>query len=254
MRGWNDDNTMPNSNLVDHAYDDLAHSLRVLLEADYRANRAGLLYTDRVEAIGNIETALGAVLNAFHSLYDAIKSQLGNPLIDWYRTGELAVILAVRNARHHNHANRVRTLYTYHARESKWPDRISQYVLIDFNSPEEGADTFDVFLSWADMNTLLSMPANESRIRPSSRDAIRAYLGAERFDSYAAYYELTRDRVFFNVVPLIVNAAIVITPLIKPYLTALSLESRTFAELFDGMAPADTKVPEVNCGPFVLPS
>lgn len=240
---------MPNSNLIDHAHDDLAHSLRVLLEADYHANRAGLLFTDRPEAVGNIETALGAVLNAFHSLYDAIDRQLGNPLVDWYRTGELATILAIRNARHHNHASKIRTLYTYHARESEWPDRMSQYVLIDFNSPEEGADTFDVYLSWADLASLLSMPANESRIRLSSRDAIRAYLGAERFDSYAAYYGLDRSRVFFNIVPLIVNAAIVITPLIKPHLTALSLESRTFAELFDGMVPADTKAPEVNCGP-----
>lgn len=245
---------MPNANLIDHAHDDLAHSLRVLLEADYHANRAGLLFTDRPEAVGNIETALGAVLNAFHSLYDAIESQLGKPLIDWYRTGELAVILAIRNARHHNHANKIRTLYTYHARNSGSPNRMSRYVLIDFDSPEEDADTFELYLSWADLNTLLSMPANESRIRPSSRDAIWTYLGAEKFDSYAALYDLTKDRVFFNVVPLIVNAAIVITPLIKPYLTALSLESRTFAELFDGMAPADTKSPTVNCGPFVLPS
>lgn len=240
--------------LIDHAYDDLAHSLRVLLEADYRANRGGLLYTDRAEAVGNIETALGSVLNSFHSLYDAIKSQLGQQPIDWYKAPELATILAIRNARHHNHANKIRTLYTYHAREFERPDRMRQYVLIDFKSPEDGADTFDVYLSWGDLDTLLSMPSSKSHIRKSSSSIIQEYLGTAKYGSYATHYGLGKGSVFFNVVPLIVNAATVITPVVKPYLSGLSLESRAFALLFDDMTPADTKEPEVNCGPFVLPS
>ena len=89
--------------------------------------------------------ALGGVLNSFHSLYDAIESQFGHHRIDWYKSAELATILALRNARHHNKANKIRTLYTFHARESERPDQMSQYVLIDFNCPEEGADTFDVY-------------------------------------------------------------------------------------------------------------
>ena len=64
---------MPNPSLIDYAYDDLAHGLRVLLEAHIHANH-GLLVTDRAEAVGNIETSLSAVLNAFHSLYDAIEA------------------------------------------------------------------------------------------------------------------------------------------------------------------------------------
>jgi hypothetical protein len=245
---------MPSPSLIDHSYDDLAHSLRVLLEANYHANRGGLLLTDRAEAVGNIEAALGAVLNAFHSLYDAIETQLGQHVIDWYRTGELATILAIRNARHHNKANKIRTLYTYHARGSWRPDRMRQYVLIDFNSPEEGADTFDVYLSWADLDMLLSMPRSESHISNASCEIIHNYLATARYEAYAAYYGLGKDRLFFNIVPLIVNAATIITPLIKPYLTPLSMESRTFATLFEDMTPADTKHPEVACGPFVLPS
>ena len=77
----------------------------------------GMLFTDRAEAVGNIETGLVAVLNAFHSLYDAIESQLGRPLIDWFAFWRMASILAIRNARHHNHCNKIRTLYTYHARD-----------------------------------------------------------------------------------------------------------------------------------------
>ena len=65
---------MPSPSLIDHAYDDLAHSLRVLLDADYHANRGGLLLTDRAEAVGNIETALGAVLNALGETDQAISA------------------------------------------------------------------------------------------------------------------------------------------------------------------------------------
>ena len=245
---------MSDLGLIDYAYDNLAHSLRVLLEADHHANHAGLLFTDRDEAVGNIETALGAVLNAFHSLYDAIETQLGQHVIDWYGTGELATILAIRNARHHNKANKIRTIYTYHAHGSWQPDRMRQYVLIDFNSSEAGADTFDVYLSWADFDTLLSMPRHESRIGQVPCEIIRDYLGTAKYETYSAHYGFGKDRVFFNVVPLIVNAAAVITPLIKPYLTGLSMESRFFATLFEDMTPADTKRPDVACGPFVLPS
>jgi hypothetical protein len=245
---------MPNHALIDQAYDDLAHSLRILLEAHYHANRGGLLFVDRDEAIGNIETALSAVLNAFHSLHDSIEAGLGRPLIDWYKTGPLATILAIRNARHHNKANKIRTLYSYHARGMWRPDQMRQYVLIHFNSPEEGADTFNVYLSWADLETLLAMPRSESRLRPEACAVIRDYLGAARYEDYAMSYDLRKDRIFFNVIPLIVNAAAVITPLVKPYLTGRSMESRTYATLFEDMIPADTKRPDVTCGPFVFPS
>lgn len=243
---------MSNLGLIDHAYDDLAHSLRVLLEAHHRANHGGLLHVDRAEAVGNIETALGAALNAFHSLYDAIETQLGQHVIDWHRTAELATILAIRNARHHNKANKIRTLYTYHAHGSWQISKIRQYVLIDFNSPEEDADTFDLHLSWADFDMLLSMSPRESRIRDASCKMIREYLGTGNYEAYAEYYGFGKERVFFNIVPLIVNAAAVITPLIKPYLTGLSMESRFYATLFEDMIPADTKHPDVTCGPFFL--
>jgi hypothetical protein len=70
--------------------------------------RSGLLAVDRQEAVGNVETSLSSVLNAFHSLYDAIEKELGDHSVDWYSTPELATVLALRNARHHNKANRTR--------------------------------------------------------------------------------------------------------------------------------------------------
>lgn len=136
---------MTKKNYIGNAFEELSQSLRVLLEANYYSRE--LLFVDRAEAIGNIETALTNVLNSFHSLYDATNKQLQEKPIDWYKTGSLAFILAIRNARHHNHANRIRTLYTYHLQESENFQTMEQYILIDFPSLEEEADTFDVYVS-----------------------------------------------------------------------------------------------------------
>jgi hypothetical protein len=240
------------SRAIEHAFEELAQSLRVLLEADFKANRGGLLLVDRAEAVGNIENALTSVLNAFHSLYDAVEKQLGSNPINWYETGPLALVLAIRNARHHNKANRIRTLYTYHTQEAEHIQHMEQYVLVNFVTPDEGADTFDVYLSWSDFKFLLEMPSSESRIRQVTDTSIREYLDTAKFVEYSKYYGLEESRVFFNVVPLFVNAAATIVPLIKVHCGTDSTESHFFAEHFSTVVHADTKHHDVNCGPFVL--
>ncbi len=240
------------SKAIEYAFEELAQSLRVLLEADFKANRGRLLLVDRAEAVGNIENALTSVLNAFHSLYDAIEKQLGSNPINWYESGPLAIVLAIRNARHHNKANRIRTLYTYHTQEAEQIQHMEHYVLVDFVTPDEGADTFDVFLSWADLQLLLEMPTSESRVRQLTKDAIRDYLDTGKFVEYSNYYHLEESRVFFNVVPLFVNAAATIVPLIKQYCGSGSTESKFFAEHFSTVVHADAKHHDIICGPFVL--
>lgn len=244
---------MASSRLIEHAFEELAQSLRVLLEANWRANHNGLLMVDRAEAVGNIETALTSVLNAFHSLHDAIEKQLGTNPVDWYATGELATILAIRNARHHNKANKIRTIYTYHVHEAERIQHMEQYVFVDYITPDEGADTFDVYISWSDLDEFLSLPQSESRLRPQTCGVIRDYLDYSKHQQYAEYYELPESKVFINIVPLIVNAAASIVPHIKNYCTGDSTESESFSDHFSTVVKADTHNHEVLCGPFVLP-
>lgn len=239
-------------NLITDAFEDLSHALRVLLEADASANRQGLLLIDRAEAVGNIETALSAVMNSFHSLYDAMKKEGHGGVCDWYKAPELATVLTLRNARHHNHARKIRTLYSYYAQEAKKIGQMERYVLVDFSASEEGGDTFDVYMSWADLKTLLNLPEAETCIRDAVAQAIRAYLGSSKFLGYAAHYELNEECVFFNVVPLFVNAAVKLVPLIKPLVSPRSTESETFLTLFQDMLPANTQNHEVNCGPIAF--
>lgn len=238
--------------LITDAFEDLSHALRILLEADARAHRQGLLQLDRAEAVGNIETALAAVLNAFHSMYDAMEKEGHGGLIDWYKAPELATVLTLRNARHHNQAKKIRTMYSYYAQEAEKIGGMEMYILVDFPAAEDGADTFDVYISWADLKTLFALPQQATRIRESAAQSIRAYLGAANFPGYAAHYELDEDRVFFNVVPIFVNAAAKLVPLIKHLVSPRSMEGETYLMLFQDMLPADTQNHEVNCGPIAL--
>lgn len=239
---------------ITDAFEDLSHALRVLFEADDRAHRQGLLQIDRAEAVGNIETALAAVLNSFHSLYDAMQKEGHASLVDWYETPELATILTLRNARHHNQAKKVRTMYSFYAQEAEQIGRIEMYVLVDFPAKEDGADTFDIYISWADLKTLLTLPSQTTRIRKPTAQAIHTYLGTVNFQGYASYYGVEEDRIFINAVPLIVNAAAKLVPLIMEFVSPRSLEGETYLTLFQHIQPADTKNHEVDCGPIILES
>lgn len=238
---------------VTDAFEDLAHALRILLEANIRAHTGGLMQVDRDEAIGNIEGALTTTFNAFHSLYDAMEKGGARGRVDWYAMAPLATILTLRNARHHNHAKKIRTLYSYYVQETPNLRALNTLVLVDYPSVEDGAQTFDLHLSWSDLRTLFSLPRKETRIRPEVETAVRSYLGADRFAEYAARYDLAEDRVFFNVVPVIVNAALTVVPQIKDFVSPRSMEAGTYLHAFDGNSSAsDMTRPEVNCGPLAL--
>ncbi|WP_428851999.1 hypothetical protein [Imbroritus primus] len=237
-------------NQLSDAFEDLSHALRVLLEANARAHGGGLLEIDRAEAVGNIEMGLGAVFNSFHSLYDALDKAGQGKLIDWYGTPQLSTILVLRNARHHNQARKIRTIYSYYVQEAEKIGRMEMYVLVDFPAEEEGADTFDVYLSWADLRILLAMPEQQSRLREAVAQSIGAYIGVEKFKGYAQHFQLEEDRVFFNVVPLLVNAAIELIPRIKHLVRPRSTESEVVLRLFDHILPAKTSEHEVSCGPI----
>lgn len=239
--------------MISASFEDLAQALRVLLEADARAHRQQLLFVDRAEAVGNIEAGLNAVVNSFHSLYDAIDKELSSSPLNWYNEPELATILAIRNARHHNKANKIRQLYNFHAQTAPTPQDMRRYVVVDFPAEEEGADTFDVYLSWADLEAYLSLPTQESRLKAATASAIRGYLASENFPAHAVQHQVPIAHVFFNVVPLIVNAGAKIVPHIRPHIHARSSEAKAFSALFEDMPPAKTREHIVNAITVFLP-
>lgn len=238
--------------MLTHSFEDLTQTFRVLIESNFKLNQ--LLDVDRPEAVGTVETAINAKLNAFHNLYDLMAQDLGKP-VDWYSVPELCIILAIRNARHHNKANRIRSIWNFHNQKCTAPTDTKQYLYVDFPSPpeEEGGDCFDIPLSWADLDELLSMPRSESHLRANARDLIRNYLNADLFEAKALELGLSKEAIFFNFVPLSLNAGIALHPYIKDHVKPDSVESKFFLQHFEKTGAAMTTAPEFEKIEFTLP-
>jgi len=238
--------------MLTYSFEDLAQTFRVLLEANFQLNQ--LLPVDRGEAIGNLETAINAKLNSFHNLYDLMQQNKIN-LPNWYEVPELCIILAIRNARHHNKANRIRSIYNYHRYTAENPLNARKYFYVDFKAPpeEEGGDCFDVPLSWNDLDSFLLLPRKESFMRPEARILIRDYLNADKFEKDASSSGIEKNEIFFNFVPLTLNAGIALHDYVKPHVKADSIEAKYFLHHFDTVFPALTKSHESGAISFKLP-
>lgn len=222
--------------MIAEAFEDLSQSLRVFLEAYVEFPR--LVTIDRAEACGNLNNGFSSVLNNFHSLYDSIHVEFGQHPVDWYATPELCLVLAIRNARHHNLANKIRNVFTYHARRFNPPTKSNEYILIDFEPREEDAKSIEYFMSWSDISTLLSLPSETSRLRKGTRELIFKYMNAEAFDGYEQRLGIHHDFIFFNAVPLVINAGIAIHPTIKNHIDPeMSVESKHFDYHFRKVLP-----------------
>jgi hypothetical protein len=240
---------------ITDAFEEIAHSLRILVEAHARAMR-GLMELDRDEAVGNIEHALTTTLNAFASLYDAMEKEGLGKALDWYATPELAIILLLRNARHHNHAKKIRTIYSYYIQEANEIGVPEKYLLVDVPSADahDNGKMFEVFQSWGDLLRLFAMPRKETKIREATEQAVRQYMHSDMFAGYATRYGVNEEHVFFNVIPFLVNAGIKITPCIKDRVQTRTGEGEAFLNLFTAtLEHADTSKHTLTSMPFLLP-
>jgi len=239
--------------MLTHSFEDLAQSFRVLLESNYSFHR--LLHVDRAEAIGNLEAGLNTQLNAFHNIYDNMLQNNLPP--DWYTVPELLTMLVIRNARHHNKANRIRTLYNYHRIESENPIVGRNYFYVDFpnSSEEEGGDCFDVPISWSDLDSMLKLPKSESRLRPEACEKVRSYLNADSFEAAAIDEGFALKDIFINYVPLSLNAGISLFPHLSGHVSPNddSVEAKYFLYHFEHTAPALTNTHEHDGITFALP-
>ncbi|GAB2786755.1 hypothetical protein GCM10027040_11030 [Halomonas shantousis] len=229
--------------MLTYSFEDLAQAFRILLESNWKFYE--LMPVDTAEAIGTIETAINAKLNAFHSLYD-LMLQNGITTVNWYEVPELCTILAIRNARHHNKANRIRSLYNFHRYESDEPQVPETYFYVDFpaSEEEEGGDCFDVPLSWHDLDLFLSLPKSESRLRPEAASLIKEYLNSEAFEKEARQKKIPKEHIFFSFVPLTLNAGIALHKHISPHVRTDSIEAQSFLRHFETVCPAITKTHE----------
>ncbi|BEU28455.1 hypothetical protein [Paraburkholderia sp. 22B1P] len=122
-------------------------------------------------------------------------------------------------------------------------------MLVDFPPADEDGDAFDVYLSWGDLHSLLSMPAKSSGVKADTAASIKKYLETDRFSEYARYFDVVESRVMFNIVPLIANAGVKLAPHLVGIIETRSTEADSFLKLISVLGLANTVDHEVDAGP-----
>lgn len=227
--------------MLTHSFETLAQSFRVMLESHWNYER--LISVDRAEAIGNLDSGINNQLNAFHSFYDQMNALNLEP--DWYLIPELLTVLVIRNARHHNKANRIRTLANYHRYMVNPPESEKLYFYVDTPETEDGGDFFDVPVSWSDIDEMLLLPRSESRLRPEARERVRTYLKADEFERVARENEFCKEEIFINLVAFMHNAGVALYPYISDKVTPDddSIEAQYFFKHFETVEMGNTTAP-----------
>ncbi|MDX0949478.1 hypothetical protein GOD93_28130 [Sinorhizobium medicae] len=231
---------------ISEAFDSFAHALRVNTEHLIRTPE--LMKVDPQEAAGNLDQGLTSILNGFHSIYDAANDD-PRILFAWNREPTTTTLLAIRNARHHNHAHRIRSLEGYFTRAGR-AHLSREYHLVTYGGGDGEMPLFVQAVSWTDIIDLLNMPFDMTRLSAAKVGAIRAYLGADSIASHVAA-QTSNAPVFFDMLPLIVNAAKAAIAVIEPYLEIHSMEGAGFKEHFEDVREVNTSV--LNCRVCTFP-
>lgn len=224
--------------MISDRFEDFAQSLRVFIEQKIRFQELFLIDAD--EAIGNIELACKGMLDTFSSLYDASRAQ-DDVNFDFYGSPLCCAVLAYRNAKHHNNANGVRSAHK-HARQNGRQD----YLLVDFpaGDGEEGGGFIDHYASWADFRSLLDMPSRASRLRDGSRELIRNRISADVFENFAAREGVEHERLFINMIPIIIGSGSEFIAELGPHINATTTEARHFVFHFENVEQANFAEPQ----------
>jgi hypothetical protein len=235
---WNRTKNLKGSSVISDRFEDFAQSLRIFIEQKFRFQQ--LFLVDPGEAIGNVELACKGMLDTFASIYDAARE---SPTVDFdfYASPLCCCILAYRNAKHHNKANGIRSAHRY-AQFNKRQD----LLLVNFaaGEGEEGGDFIDHYASWGDFCTFLEMPSSQSKLRATARELIRGRLSADKFEQFAERDGVPLDRVFVNMVPIIIGAGSEFIPKLKPHIHAHSTEAEHFLWHFENVEQANFSKPK----------
>lgn len=222
--------------MISVRFESLAQALRVFTEQYDRF--FGLLPVDAPEAVGNLDHAVDGILNAYHGLHDAIQNDQEVDF-DFYADPICAFVLRFRNARHHNHARGVRSVYRCARTEAPPVD----YLLVNFPAGEgdEGGSYADYFISWGDMQEYLN--ALPERFAESV-DGSRLGVGADIFEAWCAEREHPTQRIFINSIPVLFAAGTACINAIVDRIEPESVEAGAFLDLFQTVAPANFRTPE----------
>lgn len=217
--------------MISDRFETLAQAFRVFAEQHLRFQQ--LLLIDAPEAVGNLDHAIDGMLNAFHGLYDAVKAEAPDAF-NFYDDPLCAFVLRLRNARHHNQANGLRSIYR-RARAEELP---RDYLLIDFaaGEAEDGGSFAEHYVSWSDITAILNL---QSAKYADSVAAGRTAIDADLFEAWCFARGYGADRMFINIIPVLTAACSRCTGAIAQYIRIESVEAEAFINIFQNVEPAD---------------
>jgi hypothetical protein len=217
--------------VISNRFESLTQAFRVFTEQQFRFRQLFLI--DAPEAVGNLDHAIDGILNAFHGLYDAVKLE-ADDVFDFYSDPICAFVLRLRNARHHNQANGVRSIYRRARNEESRVD----YLLVDFaaGAGEEGGSFAEHYISWSDILTVLALqPERFAASIAAGREAI----GAEKFETWCAAHGYSKHQIFINLIPVLSAAGSACIGSLVRYIRPQSVEAEAFLHIFQNIQPAD---------------
>ena len=217
--------------MISDRFESLAQAFRVFTEQSLRFHQLFLI--DAPEAVGNADHAIDGIFNAFHGLYDAAKAE-ANDAFNFYDDPLCAFVLTLRNARHHNQANGVRSIY----RRARIEEAKVSYLLINFaaGEGEEGGSFGEYYIAWQDVIIALALqPARYAASVAARREALKA----EIFEGWCAVHGYSERQMFVNLIPILAAAgSACIGPLAK-FITPQSVEAEAFLDIFQTVASAN---------------
>ena len=191
---------------IESAIGTLANTMRLYVESQLRFNE--LFAIDREEAIDNVDRALEAKLEAFHTLYDVSKS-----VFPYFDHADTSLLIAMRNAIHHRNHPLFRSLkhrlFLEH-RPSKW--RGASFLLAAHGTPNGAPPMMSHHFQLADFRARLdpsvsspyldiTVTADKAQRRA---DLVEKQLSLAAIDTQATKERYPKDQVYLDLVPIFI--------------------------------------------------
>lgn len=222
--------------MISNRFESLSQAFRVFAEQQFRFNH--LFLVDAPEAVGNLDHAVDGILNAFHGLYDASQNEAG-VAFSFYDDPICALVLRLRNARHHNQANGVRSIY----RRARSEERPIDYLLVDFpaGANEENGSFASYYVAWGDLQIVL---AQQQQKYPESVAASYQAVAAHVFERWCGEQGYSTNQIFINIIPVLSAAGSACIGALSPFIRTESVEAAAFLDLFQSVETARFAEPD----------
>ncbi|UGA56941.1 hypothetical protein [Vibrio sp. VB16] len=195
--------------IQEQALSKLANAMRIYGEAHMNFNRLKLV--DAEEAIDNLDRAMEAKLEAFHSLYDVTKD-----LFDYFEHADTAVLIMLRNAVHHrNHLlfktwNQEMGLNEGHKKYFGGEFLLASHEILTSGYMMKHMYKLEDFYLRVDPS--LGSPDIEDRMSDKNRGKLLSQfekgLNFGELKKYAKSERYPLKQVYINIIPIYISAAV----------------------------------------------